>query len=134
MIIWYSTFCKLLNIKSSGQQMQMRFVAFKLYRYSNISSVLPESRVPYSDILISLLVFTLSILSQFFFVICNAPLNHFSSFIVMRILCPLILSVRTFNKLFSSFINYNFFVLIWLLTHVLKKQNLLIHYLFSLHI
>ena len=41
-----------------SQQMQTHFVVFKLLGYSNLYWVLPESGVPWSDILISLVVFT----------------------------------------------------------------------------
>ena len=39
--------------------LQAGFVVFKLFRYSNISRVLPESGVPYIDVLISMVVFAL---------------------------------------------------------------------------
>ena len=59
MNIWHSTFCQFLNIMKRfywlSQQMQARFVVFKLLHFSNLVRVLPES-----DILISVVVFTLS--------------------------------------------------------------------------
>ena len=59
MNIWHSTFCQFLNIMKRfywlSQQMQAQFVVFKLLHFSNLVRVLPES-----DILISVVVFTLS--------------------------------------------------------------------------
>ena len=53
--IWHSTFCKFLNVVKRKNwllnQMQALFVVFKLFHYSNLNWVLPETGVPWSDII-----------------------------------------------------------------------------------